>query len=393
MIKLLSLFSGIGAFEKALSDMDKPFSLAGYCENNPYAAKSYSIIHNVSEALNYGDITQINPSELPKDISLITYGFPCQDLSAAGKKKGLFVCEKCGKSHKIPPGYTNKKEKEDFFCNCGGKIILTRSGLFFKALDIIKTVQPEVAICENVKTLTGKSFKEEFRFILNELEQAGYTNYYKVLNAKDFDMPQNRERVFIVSIRTDKDKGFVFPEAQPSVLCPADLLDDKVPDKYYIKNTGNYRYNPKTQGTGAVIIDDTFGFGEPRFYENFIPALRASRSGLKCADREYLVVASRGRYLADGSTAQHLEVRKDGLLNTITTVYKDNYIINNKGIRRLTPTEYFRFMGFTDKDVNKLIAAGVSDAQLYKQAGNSIVVNVAKAIFDSLFTQYPELNK
>jgi len=393
MIKLFSLFSGIGAFEKALSNMDKPFYLAGYCENNIHAAKSYSIIHNISETRNFGDITQIDPHKLPKDISLITYGFPCQDLSLAGRQKGLLICEKCGKAHKVPHEYAEKRGKEDFFCDCGGKIILTRSGLFFKALDIIKTVQPEVAICENVKALAGKLFQEEFRLILDELEQAGYKNYYKILNAKDFNMPQNRERIFIISIRADKDKGFIFPETVPLSVSPADLLDEVVEDKYYIKNPDKFYYTSKSTEPGKIIIDDTLGFDGPRFYENFIPALRASRSGLKCADKAYLIAASRGRYIADGGTAQHLEVRKDGLLNTITTVHKDNYIINNQGIRRLTPAEYFRFMGFTDKDVNRLIDAGVSDAQLYKQAGNSIVVNVAEAIFTSLFEQYPEFDK
>ena len=89
MIKYLSLFSGIGAFEKALENLSIPYELVGYCEIDKYASKAYSIIHNVPESLNFGDITLINEKQLPKDIDLVTYGFPCQDISLAGKQKGF----------------------------------------------------------------------------------------------------------------------------------------------------------------------------------------------------------------------------------------------------------------------------------------------------------------
>ena len=91
MIKYLSLFSGIGAFEKALENLSIPYELVGYCEIDKYASKAYSIIHNVPESLNFGDITLINEKQLPKDIDLVTYGFPCQDISLAGKQKGFEV--------------------------------------------------------------------------------------------------------------------------------------------------------------------------------------------------------------------------------------------------------------------------------------------------------------
>lgn len=177
MIKYLSLFSGIGAFEKALENLSIPYELVGYCEIDKYASKAYSIIHNVPESLNFGDITLINEKQLPKDIDLVTYGFPCQDISLAGKQKGF--------------------EDEN-----GNK---TRSGLFFDALRIIEECRPQIAIAENVKNLTGKRFTEQFNIVLNSLESAGYNNYWKVLNAKDYEIPQNRERVFIISIRKDVD--------------------------------------------------------------------------------------------------------------------------------------------------------------------------------------------
>ena len=206
-MKVLSLFSGIGAFEKALDNLEVFYNLINYCEIDKYASKSYAAIHNVSEDMNLGDITQIDEITLPKDIDLITYGFPCQDISLAGKQKGLF--------------------NED-----GSK---TRSGLFFEALRIIKETQPRVAIAENVKNLTGKKFKQQFDIVLKSLEDAGYNNYWKVLNAKDYGIPQNRERVFIVSIRKDIDNGlFQFPQGFPLKLRLKDMLEDIVDEKYYI---------------------------------------------------------------------------------------------------------------------------------------------------------------
>jgi DNA (cytosine-5)-methyltransferase 1 len=209
-LKLLSLFSGIGAFEKALDNLGVEYELVNYCEIDKYASKSYAAIHNVSEDKNLGDITKVNEKELPKNIDLITYGFPCQDISLAGKQKGLF--------------------NED-----GTQ---TRSGLFFEALRIIEEAQPRVAIAENVKNLVGKKFKEQFKIVLDSLEQAGYNNYWQVLNAKDYGIPQNRERVFIVSIRKDIDNGcFKFPEGFELKLRLKDMVDDEVDEKYYIDNS------------------------------------------------------------------------------------------------------------------------------------------------------------
>lgn len=168
MIKYLSLFSGIGAFEKALQRLQIPYELVGYCEIDKYASKAYSLLHRVPESMNFGDITQIDETQLPDDIDLITYGFPCQDISLAGQQKGLL--------------------NDD-----GTK---TRSGLFFDALRIIEHTQPQIAIAENVKNLTGSKFAEQFNIVLQGLEDAGYNNYWKILNAKDYEIPQNREREY-----------------------------------------------------------------------------------------------------------------------------------------------------------------------------------------------------
>lgn len=205
-MKVLSLFSGIGAFEKALKNLGVEFELIGFSEIDKYAVKSYCAVHGVDPSLNLGDITKIDEKNLPKDIDLLTYGFPCQDISNAGKQKG--------------------------FLDDNGQ--LTRSGLFFDAHRIIEGCKPKVAIAENVKALTGKRFKEEFSLVLSSLEEAGYENYWKVLNAKDFGVPQNRERVFIVSIRKDIKMEFEFPLGFPLEIRLKDILEDEVDEHFYL---------------------------------------------------------------------------------------------------------------------------------------------------------------
>lgn len=159
--------------------------------------------------MNLLDVTKIDTSKLPKDIDLITYGFPCQDISLAGKQRGF--------------------HRED------GS--LTRSGLFFEALRIIEDTKPKIAIAENVKNLTSKKFAEQFKIVLDSLEEAGYNNYWKVLNAKDYGIPQNRERVFIVSIRKDIDHGmFEFPSPFPLKKRLKDVLEEEVDEKYYLSD-------------------------------------------------------------------------------------------------------------------------------------------------------------
>lgn len=307
---LLSLFSGIGAFEKALDRLKVDYELVGYCEIDKYASKSYAAIHEVPESMNIGDITKVDEKALPKDIDLITYGFPCQDISLAGKQKGLF--------------------NED-----GSQ---TRSGLFFDALRIIEETQPRVAIAENVKSLTGKKFNAQFQMVLDSLEAAGYNNYWQVLNAKDFGIPQNRERVFIVSIRKDIDTGcFYFPKGFPLTVKLADVLDGGKHNDF-----------------------------------------------LSCVFTEKAVAAAyRGRYVESGKTKQMLEVSNREYANALTCVKKDSMVAFRGGCRYFTGIERFRLMDFDDEDFEKAEAVN-SNTQLYKQAGNSIVVACPYYIFKAL---------
>ena len=337
-MKVLSLFSGIGAFEKALDNLQIPYELEGFSEIDKYAVKSYCAIHGVDESMNLGDITKIDEKALPKDIDLITYGFPCQDISLAGKQKGLFHDD-------------------------GSK---TRSGLFFEALRIIEATKPRIAIAENVKNLTGKKFKEQFALVLESLDEAGYNNYWKVLNAKDYGIPQNRERVFIISIREDIDMGYEFPEPFPLQLRLKDMLDAEVDEKFYlsekcINGFVRHRERHEAKGTGfkwevrdpdgvasclranssLAPTDNTIdaekikqvgqlypNSGNPqagRVYDadGISPAMDTCSGGNRMPK---VAVAMRGRYNDEGELEQQLEISDREYANSITTVQKDSMV-------------------------------------------------------------------
>lgn len=166
MLKVLSLFSGIGAFEKALEKLNIDYELVGFSEIDKYAIKSYCEIHGVSESLNLGDVSKIDTSKLSKDIDLLTHGSPCQDFSLAGKQAG------------------------------GDKDSGTRSSLMYETIRIIGDIKPKYIIWENVKNLLSKKHIHNFNNYLKALDDLGYNSYYEVLNAKDYGIPQNRESIY-----------------------------------------------------------------------------------------------------------------------------------------------------------------------------------------------------
>lgn len=369
-MRILSLFSGIGAFEKALYNQNISFDLVNYCEIDKYASKAYSLIHKVSEDKNLKDVTKVNTRRL-KDIDLITYGFPCQDLSNSGKQKG--------------------------FADENGNT--TRSGLFFEALRIIRDTRPKFAIAENVKALTSKKFEQEFNIVLGSLSRLGYNNYYKVLNAKNYGIPQNRERVFIISIRQDIDKGFIFPTPFKLDKVLNDILDQEVDFKYYlsenrIKSLILHKERNKAAGNG---------FGARLVTNSDIASTIVTRPDksagqyllIKQATKDGYIEGYPGDYVNfqfPNSNTRRGRVSKD-YANTLLCNDSQGVITEDLQIRKLTPLECFRLMGFTDGDYQVLKDADISDAQIYKMAGNSIVVNVLNNIFQSFAFQYPDIFK
>lgn len=258
MLRVLSLFSGIGAFEKALERLNIEHEVLAYCEIDKYASKAYSIIHGIPESKNLRDVTKVDILDVEDTVDLITYGFPCQDISSAGKQKG-FVDENGER---------------------------TRSGLFFEALRIIDDYRPKFAIAENVKALMSKKFSEEFKIVLESLEEVGYNNYYAVLNAKDFDIPQNRERVFIISIRKDIDRGFRFPSAMVRKVRLGDILEEIVDERFYLSERAvNGLLNACTDGRGH----------KPKFFTKDCDIITTidTRVGAR---------THRGQYIVEGSS-------------------------------------------------------------------------------------------
>lgn len=254
MIKVNELFSGIGAFRKAMERLEIPHEIVGISEIDKYAIKSYEAIYGVTR--NYGDISKVDKLDYA---DLWTYGFPCQDISVAGKLKGIVQGE-------------------------------TRSGLLYEVQRLLVTSAennelPKYLILENVKNLVGKKFKTDFYNWLEWLAGIGYNNYWQVINAKDCGIPQNRERVFVVSIRKDIDQGFLFPQPIPLTTTMADFLEDEVDEKFYISdayikyaeratseqtvNGNGFKFEPVEIGGNSVAKSITSKAGQ-RMTDNFI---------------------------------------------------------------------------------------------------------------------------
>ena len=323
-LRVLSLFSGIGAFEMALRNIEIDYELVNFCENDKYAIKSYCAIHDVDKNLNLGDITKISIENLPKDIDLITHGSPCQDFSVAGLQRG------------------------------GDEGSETRSSLMWNTVEIIKHCKPKYVIWENVKNVLSKKHKHNFDKYLKTLELLGYTNYWKVLNAKDYGVPQNRERVFVVSILGEH-KPYEFPKPIKLEKRLKDILEIEIDDKYYLSEKVQKRFKQTKSDNG----------------ENSIIGTTAP---------EFRTIGQRD-----------LVYSKEGIMGTlVATDYKQpkqilETIQGDTSIRKLTPRECFRLMGLNDKDIDKIQMTKISDTQQYKLAGNSIVVPVLEEIFKNLF--------
>lgn len=198
MIRVFEAFAGYGSQSIALRNLGIEHEVVAISEIDKYAIKAYEAIHGPTN--NLGDICKIDPKDIPQH-DLFTYSFPCQDLSVAGKQAGL------GKG--------------------------TRSGLLYECEKIIEHCRPKYLLLENVKNLVGKKFKAQFDKWLEYLEGLGYANYWQVLNAKNYGVPQNRERVFVVSI-LEEHEPFEWPTPIPLDKCIADILEDEVDEKYYI---------------------------------------------------------------------------------------------------------------------------------------------------------------
>lgn len=370
----------------AMRDLDLNFEHYRVCEWDKYAIQSYNAIHGTSDETS--DIRLIGAEDLgitdtDKYCYVVTYSFPCQDLSKAGKGRGM--------------------EKGSG----------TRSGLLWEVerlLDESKEL-PQVLLMENVPDVIGKKNIRHFAEWIAKLEQLGYRNYWQVLNAKDYGIPQNRNRCFMLSISGDY--YYEFPKGLPLELRLKDMLEEEVNEKYYLSNVAlKYILAPKRFNSWTNI--------NPEIAMTLTAVSQTNWTGTFICDSEIVQVAqlvggkwvktheqSRRVFSPDGISPtihtmgggnqeikiideQNGYMRNDGCVGTLTTdgssPKHNNRIIQNNRVRKLTPRECWRLMGFADDDFDKAKAAGVSDCQLYKQAGNSIVKTVLMAIFGELFS-------
>ena len=361
-VRLIELFAGIGSQAKALELLGVDFEHWKVCEFDDYAMKSYNAVHNTN--FKTSDIQNLTASDLEiKDKDkyeyIMTYSYPCTDISIAGKKEGM--------------------ER-----NSG-----TRSSLLWEVERLLKECdnKPQILLMENVREChNGKNAPLFFEWT-SFLRSIGYKNFYTDMDAKNYGIPQTRKRCFMLSI-LDENAYYEFPQACGLNYSVKEFLEDKVDKKYYVKEETALPLIKKMEKEcpSATIIDDTYGFdnSEVRYFPDVCPTLRAAKANLKC------IVAMRGRnsdslnQTPGTSTEQRLEKNKTNCCNTITTVQKDNLIFENKQLRNLTPKEVWRLFGFEDKDVEKA-SEFVPDTQLYKQGGNCIVVNCLVAILGQLF--------
>lgn len=460
-LRVFEAFSGVGSQSMALRNIGCNYEVVGISDVDKYALIAYDAIHNNNEHVdkktkeemlqeikskniaynfstgkseipkkeddirklyeahirnkNYGDIRLINPNNLP-DFNFFTYSFPCKNISVAGQQGGLE--EGSG----------------------------TQSSLVWECKRIIETKKPEYLMMENVKNIIGKKHKPVLDAWCDELDKIGYISFLPkkgYLNGKDFGVPQNRERVIMISIRRDIISNFEFPNGRDEGIRLRDILENNVDEKYYI---------PKDK----LIIKDNILIHNPS------------------------IGASRGRYVEENGekvTRQHLEINKNGVCNSLTTVQTDNLLIESKNeliqvgmlnikgnesnrrvysdtglcptlnsmnggnrqpkiietfniiddaqgfekdefgsvipgiykeytpstralrsglkivdndfnIRKLTPLECWRLMGFSDGDFYKSKQAGLPNSKLYERAGRGIVVPMLEEIFKKLFKDY-----
>ena len=458
-----------------------------FCEFDKYATSSYCAIHNEDGSKNLGDITKVDETKL-EPFNMICGGSPCQDFSVAGKQKGsVWTCKDCG--HEYNPLTVHWSERDKCPCCESNNIEKTRSSLLVEYLRVIRANKPNFGMYENVKNIVGKQFKDTFKMFTDELDEYGYNVYWKVLNAKDYGIPQNRERVYLIFIKKELDNGkFTYPEPFDNGMRLKDILEENVDEKFYISEDKVQRFLTNLNNEDALLYDacQVKREGKSREYNDFCPTLTArdykdprlvndnvvKQIGTisKCegnwknpqVGRIYSTdgcsptlntcgggshepkIVQLGNINPSGKGMNGNVFDENGLAPTLTTnkgegnkiairqATKKGYIECDLGgvadlsypesktrrgrvqengqicptitatetgvcrikspirIRKLTPKECFRLMGFSDENF-EAAEKMVSNSQLYKQAGNSIVVDVLYYILVELYKAMPYL--
>ena len=402
-IRLIELFAGIGAQAKALENLHANFEHYKVCEFDKYALASYNAIHNTN--FKVSDITQLHASDLEivdtnKYEYILTYSFPCQSLSLAGKQEGM-----------------------DENSN-------TASSLLWKVKRILSECKelPQILLMENVPQVHSKKNIDNFEKWQNFLTSLGYKNYWQDLNAKDYGIPQNRNRCFMISILNSEDI-YSFPKKEELKLRLKDMLEEEVEEKYYLSDVAiskivNWKAHQKPfervlgeestspcitargageDHSGMILFSDTLKttsnlqneclqIRENILKEKSLFTETQAKMINKNGDVKRYINSNIVDKFNEGQCAdisfpngynKACRVHDECPAINVTTTQNSFIVKNNLRIRKLTPKECFRLMGFSDEDFDKASKFN-SPTQLYKQAGNSIVVNVLMKIFKEL---------
>ena len=405
MLKVIELFAGVGAQAEALKRANIKHEVIAISEIDKYAIQTYRKLHGW--VTNLGDIKKIK--ELPQ-ADLWTYSFPCTDISISGQMKGF-----------------------DKDSNTGSSLLWEVQRLLDKGKD--NGTLPRFLLMKNVKNIVSKRFLPLFQTWVDYLSSLGYKSFYKVLNARDYNVPQNRERCFMISV-LNFDGEFNFPETTELKVTLQDLLEKEVEERYFLSDRF-IKYACDMENRNGFIRGKRF---RPHDGESKVAYTITTNPGGRATDNFVMlpaVGAIRGRPNGNGGYTQKLHVKDEPIVNTITTVQKDNVILvpqatkagyaaaevgdgiyTNRmkykrgvvqksmiptlktsvsdigvvvtdkdeliNIRRLTPRECWRLMGWDDERIDIAFSSGSSETQLYKMAGNSIVVNVLTRIFEAM---------
>ena len=372
-IRLATVFSGIGAVEQAFQRLNLNHSLVFAGDIDSHVKKSYFANYDLDEKDWHDDITTFDAKPYKGKVDILVGGSPCQAFSMVGKRLGL----------------------DD-----------VRGTLFYDFARVVNQSQPKVFIYENVRGLINHDEGRTWQVVQDVFHDLGYKIYSKVLNSRDYGIPQNRERIFVIGFK-DKQIDFTFPKPIQLESTMQDFLEDYIDSKYYLKEKGvkfvtssknkNKRY---TQINGDIMLcqkanqqfnwhgDFVFEPCENQEFDEFVFDVNEVEEKYYLSDKVRDYVLAGGTKNFKTSTATDLPVARP-LLQSMHKMHRagvDNYVTHTGRIRKLTPRECLRLMGFRDS-----FQIAVSDTQMYRQAGNSIVVDVLIALLKQMdITQFAE---
>lgn len=360
MLRLATVFSGIGAVEHALLRMNVQHKLVFACDNDRFVKQSFFANYDIDESRWFDDIAEINGKKFRGKVDLLVGGSPCQSFSLVGKRKGL----------------------ED-----------PRGLLIYEFARLIREIKPKVFIYENVRGLLNHGQSRTWKKLDSEFRKLGYDYYVEVLNSRNYGIPQNRERLFVVGFR--EKRPFEFPKPVRLNATMQDFLEDNPNPKYILPEKGiKFVTSPKnikkryTQINGEIALCQKAN-QQFNWHGDFV---LVNGNGNHIDDKYFLskkvsdYVTSSGTKNFYSKPETDLKVARP-LLSTMHKMHRagiDNYITRGRRIRKLTPRECLRLMGFDDR-----FRIAVSDTQMYRQAGNAIVVDVLIHLLNSIdITRY-----